>query len=94
MSYLVTVMLLALAAGDEVPHFEAEQIFPPVERQTHAPGIVETPSGELIASWYGDPDRDETDSGILVLAKGRVRRAGANRFRWRTGRAFPIATPA
>ena len=33
MSYLVTVMLLALAAGDEVPHFEAEQIFPPVKHK-------------------------------------------------------------
>ena len=27
---------------------------PPVQVQTHAPGIVECSNGDLIASWYGD----------------------------------------
>jgi len=47
---------LALLAGliAQTPHFDAEQIFPPVEPQTHAPAIAELPNGDLLASWYGD----------------------------------------
>lgn len=43
-----------LGQQDEAPRFRAEQIFPPNQRQTHAPGIVECPNGDLLASWYGD----------------------------------------
>ena len=51
MTAIVFVLLAGFAAqGSEVPRFEAEQIFPPVEPQTHAPGIVELPNGDLLAS--------------------------------------------
>jgi predicted neuraminidase len=50
------------------PGLAAEQIFPPVEPQTHAPGIVECPNGDLLASWYGDL---ELNDGAIVGARKR-----------------------
>jgi hypothetical protein len=48
---LTLVSLIAFAAPSaEAPRFEAEQIFPSVEPQTHAPAIVECPNGDLLAS--------------------------------------------
>jgi len=56
MNMLTSILLLGFAVqASEPPRFEAEQIFTPVEPQTHAPGIVELPNGDLLASWYGDP---------------------------------------
>ena len=48
---------------------EAEQIFPPVETQSHAHGIVECPNGDLIASWYFDLHKG--DSAVLGARKRR-----------------------
>ena len=42
MNMLLCLALFSFVATDEVSFYEAEQIFPPVEPQTHAPGIVET----------------------------------------------------
>ncbi len=58
------------AAGD----FEAELIFPLHPKHNHAPGIVECPNGDLIASWYrGSGERRADD----VAVYGARRRAGA-----------------
>ena len=65
MNLLLCLALCGFAAADEVPFYEAEQIFRPVEPQTHAPGIVETASGELIASWYGGTEGSESDAAVL-----------------------------
>ncbi len=65
MNLLLCIALLSLAGADESPFYEAEQIFPPVEPQTHAPGIVETAGGDLIASWYGGTEGSESDAGVL-----------------------------
>ncbi len=55
MHSLILILLMSLPGqATSSPSFEAEQIFPPVEPQTHAPGIVECPNGDLLASWYGD----------------------------------------
>ncbi len=55
MNSFVLIALTAISfSRSDVPVHEAEQIFPPVEEQTHAPGIVECSNGDLIASWYGD----------------------------------------
>lgn len=48
------ILILSSLILSQTARFEAEQIFPPVEPQTHAPGIVELPGGDLLASWYGD----------------------------------------
>jgi hypothetical protein len=55
MNAFVLIALVAISSSqtDERIH-EAEQIFAPVEAQTHAPGIVECSNGDLIASWYAD----------------------------------------
>jgi predicted neuraminidase len=64
MNLLVLLSAVAVAASSaDVPSQHAEQIFPPVDRQTHAPGIVECPNGDLLASWYGD--RPQSDSAVF-----------------------------
>ena len=77
MNAIVFVLLAGFAAqGSEVPRFEAEQIFPPVEPQTHAPGIVELPNGDLLASWYGDPVKDvEGSSDAAVIGARKTKGA-------------------
>src|SRR5260221_13527341 len=70
MTLLVGISLLGFAApADDVPFYQAEQIFRPVEPQTHAPGVVETDAGELIASWYGGTEGPGSDAGILGARK-------------------------
>ncbi len=69
---LTVVLLLGTAAQTSaVPRFEAEQIFPPVEPQTHAPGIVELPNGDLLASWYGDPVKGTEGSSDAAVFGAR-----------------------
>jgi BNR repeat-like domain len=69
MNLLLCIALASFAASDDVPFYEAEQIFQPVEPQTHAPGIVETVNGELIASWYGGTEGSESDASVLGARK-------------------------
>ena len=55
MNAFVLIALVAISSSQtDEPIYEAEQIFAPVEAQTHAPGIVECSNGDLIASWYAD----------------------------------------
>ena len=62
---LVAISLCAtLAVADDAPVFSAEQIFPVNPRQTHAPGIVECPNGDLLASWYLGSEGSEGDASI------------------------------
>jgi predicted neuraminidase len=56
-------------SSTDVPSQHAEQIFPPVAVQTHAPGIVECPNGDLLASWYGD--RPQSDSAVFGARRKR-----------------------
>ncbi len=68
-----TLLLLALlgftALAEDVPFHDAEQIFRPVEPQTHAPGIVESANGDLIASWYGGSEGPGSDAAVLGARK-------------------------
>ena len=62
---LAAISILApLAVADDAPAFSAEQIFPVNPRQTHAPGIVECPNGDLLASWYLGSEGSEGDASI------------------------------
>ena len=92
MNTFVLIALVAISSSQtDEPTYEAEQIFPPVETQTHAPGIVECSNGDLIASWYGDlrPGRFRR---ARAPGSGGVKRPGARRLSWRIGRVFRTAT--
>lgn len=80
-----------LAAPDKST-FEAEQIFPPVEAQTHAPGIVECANGDLIASWYGDIDT--ADSAVFGARKPRGEKAWSSTFVLADRPGFPDCNTA
>ncbi len=70
---LAFCLLLAIVAGDATPHYSAELIFPLDSQHNHAPGIVECPNGDLLASWYrGSGERSADD----VAVYGARRRAG------------------
>lgn len=61
--------------GQEAPSYQAELIFPLNPRHNHAPGIVECPNGDLLASWYrGSGERSADD--VMVL--GARRKAGSS----------------
>ena len=70
-----------------VPRYEAEQIFIPVEQQTHAPGIVELANGDLLASWYGDAE--DADAAVLGARKAKGRNAWSDSFIMADRRGFP-----
>jgi len=66
MSFLLSLVLLSAepALANE-PQYSAELIFPLHEQHNHAPGIVELPGGELLASWYrGSGERRSDDVAV------------------------------
>jgi hypothetical protein len=70
MNLLAWVVVLGMSApADDVAFYEAEQIFWPVEPQTHAPGVVECPDGQLLASWYGGSEGPESDAAVWGARK-------------------------
>ena len=71
----------------EEPRYEAEQIFPVVEKQTHAPGIVELANGDLLASWYGDAE--DADAAVLGARKSKSAEAWSDSFVMADRRGFP-----
>ena len=77
------------SSGPDAPIHEAEQIFPPLEMQTHAAGIVECPNGDLIASWYCDTRPG--DSAILGAEEITGPRHGVRLLRWRIDQTFRTA---
>ena len=66
--HLLTIVALIGFAGPqgEAPRFEAELLFPPDPKHNHAPGMVECPNGDLLASWYrGSGERSADDVAVL-----------------------------
>jgi predicted neuraminidase len=56
--------LLAAAAMADTP-LRSELVFPLHPQHNHAPGIVECPNGDLLASWYrGEGERDADDVAV------------------------------
>jgi predicted neuraminidase len=56
------------------PAYRAELLFPLHPKHNHAPGIVECPNGDLLASWYrGSGERQADDVAVYGarLRKGR-----------------------
>jgi predicted neuraminidase len=59
------------------PRYEAELVFPLHPQHNHAPGIVECPNGDLLASWYrGSGERRADDVAIY----GARKRAGSKEW--------------
>ncbi|MEX2286980.1 MAG: exo-alpha-sialidase [Planctomycetaceae bacterium] len=88
MNVLVLVALAGFAdPAAEAPRYEAEQIFTPVEKQTHAPGIVECANGDLLASWYGDAG--DSDAAVLGARKTKGEDAWSEQFVLADRRGFP-----
>ena len=70
------LLLLSLALLSAEPQHSAELIFPLHNQHNHAPGIVELPGGELLASWYrGSGERRADDVAVYGarLEKGAAR---------------------
>lgn len=84
---LVLPLLLGVVAGlkaAEPARFASELLFPLHPQHNHAPGLVETPDGSLLASWYrGSGERKADDVAVF----GAWRRAG--RTNW--SEAFLLA---
>ena len=79
MNQFLAIALVAISAHQtDEPTYVAEQIFTPVEAQTHAPGIVECSNGDLIASWYGDTRPN--DSAVLGARKRKDEMAWCEPF--------------
>jgi len=68
-TFVLIAIVAILSSKTDEPNYEAEQVFSPVEAQTHAPGIVECSNGDLIASWYGDVRPN--DSAVFGARKRR-----------------------
>ena len=65
----ILALCVALPAA-ETPHYEAEFIFPLHPQHNHAPGIVECPNGDLLASWYrGSGERSADDVAVYGSRK-------------------------
>jgi predicted neuraminidase len=66
-----------LSAAAAEPRYEAELVFPLHPQHNHAPGIVECPNGDLLASWYrGSGERRADD----VAVYGARKRAGSKEW--------------
>lgn len=71
-SSLVAPLLLTTAGTllAVEPRFESELIFPLHPKHNHAPGLVECPNGDLIASWYrGSGERSADDVAVYGSRK-------------------------
>ena len=83
-------IMLCMGINDssvEAPRFEAEQIFPVVEKQTHAPGIVELANGDLLASWYGDAE--DADAAVLGAKRYKSNGTWSDSYVMADRRGFP-----
>ncbi len=73
LALLVALPFFGTPLAAEEPLHQAELIFPLHPKHNHAPGIVECPNGDLLASWYrGSGERSADDVAIYGarLTKG------------------------
>ena len=76
-SMLFLLPWLLLPASTPAPSYHAELVFPLHPQHNHAPGIVECPNGDLLASWYrGKGERGSDDVAVF----GARLRKGAERW--------------
>ncbi len=65
--FAISLCLLgSSSAAQAAPEYREEMVFPLNAQHNHAPGIVECPNGDLLASWYrGSGERRADDVVIL-----------------------------
>jgi predicted neuraminidase len=74
--WLFAAVLLAQTRQETAPgRYSAELIFPLHAAHNHAPGIVELPDGDLLASWYRGSGERSADDVAIYAAR---RKKGAN----------------
>jgi predicted neuraminidase len=65
-----TATAFAMVAVGQEPFHRAELIFPLHAQHNHAPGIVESPNGDLLVSWYrGSGERSADDVAVFGARK-------------------------
>lgn len=71
------LLSVALPTADPAASIRSELVFPLRSEHNHAPGIVECPNGDLLASWYrGSGERSADD----VAVYGARLRKGENKW--------------
>ena len=70
MTIIFLGVLAVVGQISTAPQYSAELIFPLHNEHNHAPGIVECPNGDLLASWYrGSGERSADDVAIYGARK-------------------------
>ena len=70
--WLLSVALFAQAGQEtSAAHYSAELIFPLHAAHNHAPGIVELPNGDLLATWYRGSGEHPADDVAVYAAQDK-----------------------
>lgn len=68
MNLLLTAALLSLSAP-AAPEFQESLIFPPEKYHNHSSSIVETPDGDLLATWFHGQGEKSDDTLVIQGAR-------------------------
>lgn len=92
---LIVMSLAAFPATAAEPRFASELIFPLDDQHNHAPGIVECPNGDLLASWYrGSGERSADDVAVYAAWKPKGAKAWSKPFVLADTPGFPDCNTA
>jgi predicted neuraminidase len=70
LGWLAVAGLVSLGSmAGAAPRYQEEMIFPLHPQHNHAPGIVECPNGDLLASWYRGSGERRSDDVAIVGAR-------------------------
>src|SRR5688572_32028303 len=87
---LTWAVCLILAAEVDPARHEAELVFPLHAKHNHAPGIVECPNGDLLASWYrGSGERSADDVAVFGARKKKGQSTWSESTLWADTPGFP-----
>lgn len=92
---MLSLMLMTVLAADPAPQYTAELVFPLNKEHNHAPGIVECPNGDLLASWYrGAGERSADDVRVLGSRKKKGSDTWEKEVVWADTPGFPDCNTA
>lgn len=87
---LVALLAFVPAQPIEKPEYDAELVFPLHKKHNHAPGIVETPNGDLLVSWYrGSGERGADDVAVFGARRKKGAAAWSEAFLMADRPGFP-----
>jgi predicted neuraminidase len=73
---LAVVAAVAIVDAADLPQEHGELVFPLRAEGNHAPGIVECPNGDFIASWYRRSGKRGADDVAVYGARKRIGESG------------------